>query len=125
MTVHDFVDARRVLARSSVHVTHAGCNSVHESLLAGVPMVCLPQAFDQFELADSIELLGAGVTSEETPDQIRAAVRTVMESAEIRHRTGELRDHLASYDGEGRVRDVIDRVLAEEREPVRENWPVR
>ena len=79
VSVHEFVDARQVLARSSVHVTHAGCNSVHESLLSGVPMVCLPQAFDQFELAQRVEQLGAGLISEQIPDQIRAAVRSVME----------------------------------------------
>jgi MGT family glycosyltransferase len=118
VSVHEFVDARQVLARSSVHVTHAGCNSVHESLLSGVPMVCLPQAFDQFELAQRVEQLGAGLISEQIPDQIRAAVRSVMESAEMRRRSAELREHLASYDGERRVREVIDRVLSEEREPV-------
>lgn len=118
VTVHEFADARRVLADASVHVTHAGCNSVHESLLSGVPMVCLPQAFDQFELARSIERLGAGVISDQTPDQIRAAVRAVMESAEMHDRATELSEHLASYDGERRVREVIDRVLTEEREPV-------
>jgi MGT family glycosyltransferase len=118
VTFHEFVDARRVLARSSVHVTHAGCNSVHESLLSGVPMVCLPQAFDQFELAQRVEMLGAGLICEQTPDQIRAAVRSVIESAEMRRRAAGLREHLASYDGERRVREVIDRVLSEEREPV-------
>lgn len=118
VTVHEFVDARRVLACASVHVTHAGCNSVHESLLSAVPMVCLPQAFDQFELARSIERLGAGVISDQTPDQIRAAVRSVMEGAEMHDRATELSEHLASYDGERRVREVIDRVLTEEREPI-------
>ena len=38
-----FVPAREVLARASAHITHGGCNSVHESLLAAVPMACLPQ----------------------------------------------------------------------------------
>jgi UDP:flavonoid glycosyltransferase YjiC (YdhE family) len=81
-------------------------------------MVCLPQAFDQFELARSIERLGAGVISDQTPDRIRAAVRSVLESAEMHDRATELSEHLASYDGERRVREVIDRVLTEEREPV-------
>lgn len=118
VTVHEFVDARRVLARSSVHVTHAGCNSVHESLLFGVPMVGIPQAFDQFELAQRVEALGAGVVSEQIPEQIRAAVRSVIGSAEMRRRAAELSEHLASYDGERRVGEVIDQVLAEEGEPV-------
>ena len=51
VVVRESVPAREVLARASIHVTHGGCNSVHESLLAGVPMVCLPQAFDQIPLS--------------------------------------------------------------------------
>jgi MGT family glycosyltransferase len=118
VTVQEFVDARRVLSSSSVHVTHGGCNSVHESLLFGVPMVGIPQAFDQFELTQRVEALGAGLVSEQTPERIRAAVRSVIASAEMRRRAAELGEHLAGYDGERRVGEVIDRVLAEEGEPV-------
>ena len=56
----DFVPGREVLARASLHITHGGCNSVHETLLAGVPMVLIPQAYDQFPLARAIEVLGRG-----------------------------------------------------------------
>ena len=48
-----------------------GCNSAHESLLAGVPMVCLPQAFDQLPLSRRIEQLGVGLVSEEDPVEVR------------------------------------------------------
>src|SRR3954469_287030 len=42
-TVVPHVDSRAVLARAAAHVTHGGANSVHESLIAAVPMVCVPQ----------------------------------------------------------------------------------
>jgi MGT family glycosyltransferase len=113
VSLHDFLPSREVLARASVHITHGGCNSVHESLLAGVPMVCLPQAFDQFPLSGRLEALGVGLVADEEPIDIRKAVRLLLQSNKARTRASELSDHLARYDGEGRVAGVIDRVLAE------------
>ena len=72
--------AREVLARASVHITHGGCNSVHETMLAAVPMVVLPQAFDQFPMARAISNLGIGVGAEEEPFEVREAVRLLLES---------------------------------------------
>jgi MGT family glycosyltransferase len=112
VTVQDFVSARNALARASVHITHGGCNSVHESLLAGVPMVCLPQAFDQFPLTRRVGQLGAGVTVAENSTAIRGGVRLLLQSDKARERTLQLSTHLTNYDGEGRVAQLIDRALS-------------
>jgi MGT family glycosyltransferase len=114
VTWREFVPAREVLARASVHITHGGCNSVHESLLAGVPMVCIPQAFDQFPLARNVKLLGAGVIANEEPTEIRDAVRSLLDGAEARASARELGEHLLRYDGERRVAEVIEQVLTED-----------
>jgi MGT family glycosyltransferase len=45
--VRPYVPQLAVLQRASVFITHAGSNSVFESLLAGVPMLMLPQGADQ------------------------------------------------------------------------------
>ena len=113
VTMRKFVAARKVLARASVHITHGGCNSVHETLLAGVPMVCVPQGFDQFPLAHSVELLGAGVLAQERPEEIRGAVQLLLGSDKARARARELSEHLTSYDGERRVAELVERVLSE------------
>jgi MGT family glycosyltransferase len=109
--LRDFVPGREVLARASVFITHCGNNSVHESLLAGVPMVCVPQAYDQFPLADQVQNLGAGVISAEDPESFRAAVEWSLTDEGTRARLHELREHLLSYDGEGRVAALIEQVL--------------
>lgn len=107
----EFVDSRELLGRSSVHVTHAGCSSVHESLLAGVPMVCIPQAVDQFSWAERVEQLGAGRIAQATPDAIGGHVRWLLEDDRPRRRAYELGRSLAAYDGAGAVRDVVERAL--------------
>jgi MGT family glycosyltransferase len=112
VVVREFVDAREVLGRASVHITHCGNNSVHETLLAGVPMLCMPQAYDQFPLAGRVVALGAGRIAEEDPEAVRAGVRWLLEDDAPRARAQELGQHLASYDGEGRVAEVFEQVLS-------------
>jgi UDP:flavonoid glycosyltransferase YjiC (YdhE family) len=56
----EFADQETELASASLFVTHAGTNSVLESIKYRVPMVCLPQAVDQFAFADRVQSLGIG-----------------------------------------------------------------
>jgi UDP:flavonoid glycosyltransferase YjiC (YdhE family) len=112
VVVREFVDSREVLSRASVHVTHGGCSSVHESLLAGVPMVCIPQAGDQFAWSERITSLGAGQSAEATPTVVRTVVRTLLEDDRPAARSRELGCSLARYDGDGRVTAVVNDRLA-------------
>jgi MGT family glycosyltransferase len=111
-TFEDFVPNREALARASVHITHGGCNSTHEALLAGVPMVFLPQAYDQFPLAVAISALGAGRFAEEVAADVREGVRWSLLDPLATARAEDLGERLATFDGEQRVADVIERVLA-------------
>jgi MGT family glycosyltransferase len=105
--VRESVPAREVLARASVHITHGGCNSVHESLVAGVPMVCLPQAFDQIPLSRRVQELGAGVIAEEDPGAVTRAVLGLLGDREAHARTKAIAERLRQYDGETRVAAAI------------------
>ena len=101
--------ARDILARADVHISHGGNNSVHECLMAGVPMVFVPQAYDQFPLAGQIDLLGAGRVTDEDPVAIRDAVRWLLEDEAPQARAREFGRHLVEFDGEGRVAAVVSR----------------
>jgi MGT family glycosyltransferase len=113
VTAKEFVDGRATLARARIHITHGGCNSVHESLLAGVPMLCVPQGYDQFPLTHRIQELGAGAIVSEEADEIRAGVRWLLDDETPHARADELRRHLEEYDGEARVAELFERVLDE------------
>ncbi len=114
VTVEQYVDAREVLSRASVHITHGGCNSVHETLLAAVPMVFLPQAFDQFPLARAVTRLGAGITAEEEPFEVREAVRLLLESERAQTAALELSEHLLAYPGGAVLAELLERLAAED-----------
>lgn len=74
-----YVPQRAVLQRTDVFVTHAGTNSVYESLLAGVPMLMLPQGGDQPIVAEHIEALGAGCWLRD-PNLAAASLRTLTDA---------------------------------------------
>jgi MGT family glycosyltransferase len=112
VVVEEFAKNREVLERASVHITHSGCNSVHESLLAGVPMLSLPQAYDQYPLAYRVQDLGASRVVMETPTSVRDGLRWLLEDPSGSARARELGGHLRRYDGDGRVAAVLDRALA-------------
>jgi MGT family glycosyltransferase len=107
ITVREFVPAREVLARATVHITHGGANSVHESLVAGVPLVCLPQAFDQIPLSERIAEIGAGVIVEEDACALLRAVLGLLGDDRIRERTRAIAESLQRFDGEAHVAAAI------------------
>jgi MGT family glycosyltransferase len=60
--VHQSFPQLDVLAGADAFITHAGLNSIHESLWAGVPMVAVPQQFEQLRNALTVSRRGAGIT---------------------------------------------------------------
>ncbi len=76
-----------VLARAKAFVTHAGMNSVSESMLARVPLVLFPQTAEQGLVARQVARLGAGVRLPHvdlTADHVREAVGEVILDAAYR-----------------------------------------
>jgi UDP:flavonoid glycosyltransferase YjiC (YdhE family) len=114
MSVHGVVDSRAALARAAVHVTHGGASSVAESLVAGVPMACMPQGSDHFEWASRVQELGAGETVAEDPGAVRAAVLRLLRDEAPRAHALELREHFLGYDGERHLMRMVNDMLARE-----------
>lgn len=73
-----------ILQHTDIFVTPAGLNSVHEALWYGVPMVTVPQHFEQLHNAEAVVRGGAGVLldaeahgGEVSPGELRTAVEAV------------------------------------------------
>ncbi len=75
-----YVKQFEVLPRTNVFVTHGGMGSVMESLYYGVPMVVVPQQFEQARNAQRIVELGLGIALDQkelTTEALREAVERV------------------------------------------------
>ena len=103
-----------ILKRAALVITHAGLNTVLESLSEGVPMVAVPLANDQPGVAARLKARGAGIVVPRrrlTPARLRKAVTLVLEDASYRNAARALQNDIRQLDGPGRAADLIEQLL--------------
>jgi MGT family glycosyltransferase len=103
-----------IVKRASVVITHAGLNTVLESLSEGVPLVCIPLGNDQPGVAARVKAHGAGLVV--PPRRVNArrlgsAVRAVLENDSYRLAARKIQAAIAQADGLNRAADIIEDVL--------------
>ncbi|MFF8812224.1 macrolide family glycosyltransferase [Streptomyces pactum] len=112
--VHPWVPQRAILAQADAFVTHAGMGGCGEGLLAGVPMIAVPQAVDQFMNADRLVELGVARridTAEATAENLRAALTALAGDPEVARRSALLRTEARAEGGTPRAADLIEELL--------------
>ena len=115
-----YVPQPLLLARCDAFVTHAGFNSVKESLAAGVPMVALPITADQPYSAQRCAALGVAKVlgpSERSAASIREAIRDVLDDGRYREQARRFQAEMAALPGPDRVVEVLED-LAVRHEPL-------
>jgi zeaxanthin glucosyltransferase len=83
----DFAPQLELLKRASLCITHAGLNTVLESLTNGVPLVALPVTNDQPGVAARIRTKGVGdflTTSELSAERLKDLIQRVLSDPEYR-----------------------------------------
>lgn len=61
IVVQLFSEQKRCLSEADIFITHAGGNSIYEGAFYAIPMLLLPQKYDQFDNAISVEKNGFGL----------------------------------------------------------------
>jgi MGT family glycosyltransferase len=109
-----------VLKRASLCITHAGLNTVLESLSAGVPMVAIPITNDQPGVAARIACTRTGVvlavkklTGHAGVEKLHAAIETVLSDASFRENAQKIQQSIAKTNGLEKAAEIIDRTLRE------------
>jgi len=109
-----------VLKRATLCITHAGLNTVLESLSAGVPMVAIPITNDQPGVAARVAYTRTGVvlevkklTSKAGAEKLRDAIETVLTDPSYRENAQRIQQSIASTNGLDKAADIIDRTLRE------------
>ncbi len=103
-----------ILKRAALVITHAGLNTVLESLFEGVPLVAVPLGNDQPGVAARLKARGVGVVVSRhrlTPARLRKAVMLVLQDARYREAAQVLQRAIQQLDGPDRAADLIEQVL--------------
>jgi zeaxanthin glucosyltransferase len=109
-----YAPQRAVLGLASLTITHAGLNTVLDSLAAGVPLVTIPITYEQPAIAARVLRTGAGKSialGKLGSDTLRALVREVIDGAEYSAAARKMAGCIASAGGVVRAADVIEKVV--------------
>jgi zeaxanthin glucosyltransferase len=112
--VVEYAPQLELLARAALTITHAGLNTVMQSLLFGVPMVAIPLAHDQPAIAARIAWSGTGEVIPPRAlnvDRLRAAIGRVLEQPRFRQKAVGIRASIGRAGGAEKGADVVEGVL--------------
>jgi rhamnosyltransferase subunit B len=103
----------QVLPRCKAMVSHAGIGTIAHGLAAGVPMLLVPYAFDQFDNAKRTCDLGVArqLHSQASPATLKAALNALMHSPEVQQALHSAQSRMRSS-GEA-LQLVCDQILGE------------
>ncbi|MGW4298328.1 macrolide family glycosyltransferase [Streptomyces sp. NPDC004646] len=112
--VHSWVPQRAILEQADAFVTHAGMGGCGEGLMAGVPMIAVPQGAEQFTNADRLVHLGVARridTAEATGERLRAALIELITDPEVARRCTRLSAEARAEGGTRRAADLVEDML--------------
>jgi zeaxanthin glucosyltransferase len=103
-----------LIKRADLVITHAGLNTVLESLSEGVPLVAVPLGNDQPGVAARVDARGVGVVVPRrklNSARLRQAVDHVLNDHSYRARAQELGRKIRQVDGSTLAAEIIERTL--------------
>ncbi len=113
--VVQFAPQLELLKRASVVITHAGLNTVLESIAEGKPMVAIPIGNDQPGVAARLAAKGAAIVLARrslTSAQVENAVRTILENDSYARAVAALRESVEQIDGAALAAQLIEEKLS-------------
>jgi zeaxanthin glucosyltransferase len=112
-----------LLKRASLCITHAGLNTVLESLTQGVPMVAIPITNDQPGVAARIASTKTGKfvpVQELTTERLSALIDEVLRNTEYRKNALTMKRTIERTDGMNKAADLIEEAFGQRRVTTRE-----
>ena len=109
-----YAPQEELLSRAQLTLTHAGLNTVLDSLTHGVPMVAVPITYEQPAIARRLEWHGCGESmslSEVTVSRLRRKLIAVMGNPHYRDAAARIRAAISTAGGVVRATAVIETAL--------------
>jgi zeaxanthin glucosyltransferase len=104
-----------VLARARLTLTHAGLNTVLDSLTYGVPMIAVPITYEQPAIASRVRWSGAGEVipfRRLTVQKLRTSIENVLGDSSYSSRANVLKESIRRAGGVRRASDLIEQLTA-------------
>lgn len=111
----DYVPYQSLLPRACAVVHHGGVGTTSQGLLAGVPTLIVPFAFDQSDNAEHARKVGSSRTlyrNNYRAPRVANELHELLAKPGYARRALEIRQQLLQEDGPGRAADLIEQVLA-------------
>jgi UDP:flavonoid glycosyltransferase YjiC (YdhE family) len=108
--VADYLPFEWLLPNVDLLVTNGGYGSVNQALSFGIPIIGAGLTEDKADVNARIAWSGAGInlaTNNPTPDAIRAAVRTALDTPDYRQHSQLLAAEFATYDAKEKILRLI------------------
>lgn len=112
--VHRWVPQLAVLRQADAFVTHAGAGGSQEGLAAGIPMIAVPQAVDQFGNADMLASLGVArhlPKEKATAEALREALEALTGDPQVAECCARTQKAVATEGGTRQAVDLIEAAL--------------
>jgi len=109
-----YAPQRALIARAALTITHAGLNTVLDSLAAGVPLIAIPITYEQPAIARRVERTSAGAAipfAGLRQETLRELALKVLNSAEYHNAAQRMATYIASAGGVSRAADIVLTVL--------------
>jgi len=110
--VMNYAPQIEVLKRSSLCITHAGLNTVLESLASGVPMLAVPITNDQPGVAARVanKKLGAVISPDQaSPGNFVEAIKRVLGNSTLRDNVRKVQEAIRTTDGLSIAAGILER----------------
>lgn len=118
--VEPFVPFVNLMPHVSAYITNGGYGGVCVALSHGVPVIAAGTTEDKMEVANRVAHSGVGInlkTNRPTVEQLRAAVRTLLENPSFSQRARAIQNDLARHDAPSEGASLLEQ-LARTRQPV-------
>lgn len=112
--VVDYAPQTDLLSRASLTITHAGLNTVLDSLANSVPLITVPITYEQPAIARRVEWTGAGRSmplARLEPNRLTDLAREVLEGRHYQDAAARLGTAIGRAGGVSRAADIIESVI--------------
>lgn len=108
--IRPHVPQLEILERAALFLTHAGINSIHESLYYNVPMVLIPQQSEQNINATRASELHTGITirnANVTPEGLLTSAEQILKDSSYRQQATRIGETMRNAGGRQRSADLV------------------